>query len=43
MINPEGSMISGNILAEKDTENKESQETENYSISKDNIPSIKKY
>jgi nucleotide-binding universal stress UspA family protein len=42
IINPDGSVISGNVLSENDSENKESQETENYSISKDNLPSFKK-
>jgi nucleotide-binding universal stress UspA family protein len=42
IINPDGSVISGNVLSENDSENKESQEIENYSISKDNLPSFKK-
>jgi len=42
IINPDGSVISGNVLSENDSENKDSQETENYSISKDNLPSFKK-
>jgi nucleotide-binding universal stress UspA family protein len=35
-------VILGNVLSENDSENKESQEIENYSISKDNLPSFKK-
>jgi nucleotide-binding universal stress UspA family protein len=42
IINPDGSVILGNVLSENDSENKESQEIENYSISKDNLPSFKK-
>ena len=42
IINPDGSVISGNVLSEKKSENQESQQTKNYSISKDNIPSFKK-
>ena len=41
IINPDGSVISGNVLSEKKSENK-FQETENYSLSKDNLPSFKK-
>ncbi|HSF00031.1 MAG TPA: universal stress protein [Nitrososphaeraceae archaeon] len=42
IINSDGSVISGNVLSEKKSENQESQQTKNYSISKDNIPSFKK-
>lgn len=42
IINPDGSVISGNVLSKNDSENKKSQETENYSISKDNLPSFKR-
>ena len=42
IINPDGSVISGNVLSEKKSENQEFQQTKNYSISKDNLPSFKK-
>ncbi|HJU59279.1 MAG TPA: hypothetical protein VJ583_05985 [Nitrososphaeraceae archaeon] len=42
IINSEGSVISGNVLSEKKSDNQESQQTKNYSISKNNIPSFKK-
>jgi nucleotide-binding universal stress UspA family protein len=42
IINPDGNVISRNVLSEKKSENQKSQRTKNYSISKDNIPSFKK-
>ena len=42
IINPDGSVVSGNVLSEKKSENHESQQTKNYSISKDNFPSFKR-
>jgi nucleotide-binding universal stress UspA family protein len=41
IINSDGSVVSGNVLSETKSQNK-FQETENYSISKNNIPSFKK-
>ena len=42
MINPDGSVVSGNVLAEKDAENQNSHEKESHSISKGNLPSFKR-
>ena len=42
IINPDGCVVSGNVLSEKKSENQESQQTKNYSISKDNFPSFKR-
>jgi nucleotide-binding universal stress UspA family protein len=42
IINPNGSVISGNVLSEKKSENQESSQTKNYSISKDNLLSFKR-
>ena len=42
IINPDGSVVSENVLSEKKSENQETQQTKNYSISKDNFPSFKR-
>ena len=42
IINPDGSVISGNVLSGKKSENQESQQMKTYSISKDNLPSFKR-